>query len=90
MQKTFKGCKFIRLLRFDFYLPDYNMCIEYDGAQHYGIKINIYDMDFDIIKKRDNIKNNFCQTNKIKLLRVPYWKFKNIDKILKEEIFYGL
>ena len=34
--------------------------------------------------------NKMCQTNKIKLLRVPYWKFKNIDKILKEEIFYGL
>lgn len=22
-------------LRFDFYLPDYNCCIEYDGKQHY-------------------------------------------------------
>lgn len=37
-QKTFNDCinpKTNTKLRFDFYLPDYNCCIEYDGKQHY-------------------------------------------------------
>ena len=36
-EKTFKDCinpKTEHVLRFDFYLPDYNCCIEYDGKQH--------------------------------------------------------
>ena len=34
-QKTFEGLKYIGKLRFDFYLPDYNLCIEFQGKQHY-------------------------------------------------------
>lgn len=34
-QKYFSNCKLIRPLPFDFYLPDYNCCIEYDGIQHF-------------------------------------------------------
>jgi len=34
-QKTFDDLKYIRHLKFDFYLPDYNCCIEYDGEQHF-------------------------------------------------------
>ena len=37
-QYTFKDCinpNTGYLLRFDFYLPDYNCCIEYDGIQHF-------------------------------------------------------
>ena len=36
--------------------------------------------------KRDKIKNDFCKLNNIYLLRIPYTSFKNIDKILTEEI----
>lgn len=38
-EKTFSDCvnpKTNFKLRFDFYLPDYNCCIEYDGKQHYS------------------------------------------------------
>ena len=34
-QKRFKDCKDKRQLPFDFYLPSYNVCIEYQGEQHY-------------------------------------------------------
>lgn len=34
-QKTFDRCRFERLLKFDFYLPEYNTCIEYDGIHHF-------------------------------------------------------
>ena len=57
-------------LRFDFYLPKYNICIEYDGRQHFE-EINGRE-SLDIIKFRDNLKNNYCIKNNIKLLRLNY------------------
>lgn len=34
-EKRFKDCRYKNTLPFDFYLPDYNICIEYDGEQHF-------------------------------------------------------
>lgn len=31
----YNECRLIYPLVFDFYLPDYNICIEYDGIQHF-------------------------------------------------------
>ena len=72
-QKTFDNCKYKRKLKFDFYLPDYNACIEYNGKQHYK-EISYYGgMDnFNIQVKRDNIKKDFCSLNKINLLEIRY------------------
>ena len=87
-QHTFKNCKYKQNLFFDFYLPDYNMCIEYDGIQHFkptdftGNNVNKANKNFNVIQIRDNIKNKYCQENNIKLLRIPYWEFNNIEKIL--------
>jgi hypothetical protein len=78
-QKKFNDCCSEKgnLLRFDFYLPDYNCCIEYDGEQHY--KGWRKDKDsLKIIQERDNRKNQFCEDNDIKLLRIPYTDFNNI------------
>lgn len=81
--KTFAGCKYKNLLKFDFYLPDLNICIEYDGIQHFkSIPTFGGDKVFKENKIRDQIKNKFCKTNKIKLLRIPYTDFKNIENIL--------
>lgn len=33
-------------------------------------------------KERDEIKNKFCLDNKIKLLRIPFNKYDDIEKIL--------
>ena len=35
IQKEFENCKNIKKLPFDFYLHKYNLCIEYDGEQHF-------------------------------------------------------
>lgn len=80
-----------RFLMFDFYLPEHNLCIEYDGLQHFKEhsfggnetkeKMN---ENFLKVKQNDNIKNKYCEENYIKLLRIPYWKQKNIKKILGE------
>jgi Zn finger protein HypA/HybF involved in hydrogenase expression len=73
--------------RFDFYLEELNMVIEYDGKQHYesivyfgGIK------GFLRTQARDKIKTEYCLKNNIKLIRIPYWNFKNIEEILKGEL----
>jgi len=34
-QKKFDNCKYFRPLPFDFYLPNYNICIEFNGIQHH-------------------------------------------------------
>lgn len=70
-QKTFDGCEDKRKLKFDFYLPSINTCIEYDGKHHFEIIEYGEDRFLDAIKK-DNIKNNFCIKNNIRLLRIKY------------------
>ena len=88
----FKDCRDKRPLPFDFYLSDYNCCIEYDGEQHFkatAIK-KVSPMYADEIYKRtiehDMIKNKYCETNNIKLIRIPYWEFNNIEYILEREL----
>ena len=73
--------------RFDFYLPKYNLMIEYDGEQHYKPMRYHNDKDRNIEdlakrKKRDEIKNKYCQDNNINLLRIPYYEKENIDFII--------
>lgn len=72
-QKKFNKCRNKSMLPFDFYLPHYNMCIEYDGIQHFK-PLDIYggEEEFKKTKKRDKIKTNFCKNHKIKLLRIKY------------------
>lgn len=75
-------------LRFDFYIPSKNLLIEYDGIQHYkGGKIFNHILtkkEFEEIRKRDKIKSKYAKNNNIKLLRIPYFQFKEINKILKK------
>ena len=72
-QKKFDNCKDKRKLPFDFYLPDFNMCIEFDGKQHFNLSCNFGGNDaLDTIKKHDRIKDDYCQYNDIKLLRIRY------------------
>lgn len=83
IQKTFNGCSYKSKLQFDFYLPDYNLCIEYDGIQHFK-QIDWFggESGYKETKKRDNIKNNFCKDKQMPLLRIPY--NKDIEDILNE------
>ena len=76
----FQDCRDKRPLPFDFYLRDYNLCIEYDGEQHFKpIRGN---ESFELTKYHDNIKTKYCELNNINLLRIPYWERDNIEKIL--------
>lgn len=71
--KTFKGCKDIHLLSYDFYLPKYNLLIEYDGKQHFEpIEFFGGETEFEKQVRRDTIKNRYAKENNIPLLRIPY------------------
>jgi hypothetical protein len=86
-EKKFESCKNIKELPFDFYLPEYNICIEYDGELHYRSSSFFGgDEALNRIKKNDIIKSNWCLKNKIKLIRIPYKKKNKIFKILSIEI----
>lgn len=72
-QKKFDGCKYKTLLPFDFYFPDKNMCIEYDGEQHF-IPVESWGGkdEFKLRQKKDKIKNKYCSDNNIRLERIKY------------------
>ena len=82
-QKTFDGCRNKKLLPFDFYLPTHNVCIEYDGEQHYK-SIDFFggEEKLEKTRQRDNIKTNYCLKNNIQLLRIKYTE--NISEVLED------
>jgi hypothetical protein len=73
-QKRFEKCKGKRnTLPFDFYLSLKNICIEYDGEQHFSSKEFFGGKEeFEKRKKYDKIKNLFCKNENIILLRISY------------------
>lgn len=89
----FDDCKNKNPLPFDFYLPEQNLCIEYDGIQHFkpatfgGINMELAIKNLELQKLKDNIKTEYCKDNNIKLIRIPYIKYPNIEKILNKFIF---
>lgn len=72
------------LYRFDFYLEEYNLCIEYDGRQHFE-EVACWE-PLSEVQKRDEIKNNYCKHEGIDLIRIPFTKFKLIKEILDNKL----
>jgi hypothetical protein len=84
-QHTFIDCRLIDVLPFDFYLPEYNTCIEYNGIQHYepvkffgGVK------KFKDQEKRDKQKEKYCKIQGINLIKIKY--NQNIENVLTKFI----
>lgn len=72
-QKRFEDCKNKRTLPFDFYLPNYNICFEFDGRQH-SEPVSFWggEKRFKDLKFNDSIKDTYCRENGINLIRIPY------------------
>lgn len=87
-EKTFDNCRFPKtdnLARFDFYLPKYNLLVEYDGVQHYQYRKNADGTkswntkeNYEKTVERDNFKNNWCRENNFTLIRIPYIAYNQI------------
>ena len=89
-QKRFRDCRDINTLPFDFYVPELNMCIEYQGEQHYhpinfgGISDEEAYNNFLITQKHDKIKSEYCIKNNIQLICIPYWE--DVDEYLNKNL----
>lgn len=70
-------------IRVDFYLPDYNLFIEYNGKQHY-IPMDYFggELYFMEQKNRDNYLKIYSQKNNINLLEISYKE--NLEECLKK------
>jgi len=88
-QKSFHKCRTTKSLNFDFYVPSLNLCIEFDGIQHFepvdfASKGTAWAKEqFNGVVTRDSIKNEFCESEGINLLRVNY---KMNDEEIREAI----
>lgn len=79
-------CKYKQKLSFDFYIPEYNTVIEYQGLQHYEHVESFQSLKvFEEGQIRDNIKRKYCKENNIKLIEVPYWE-KNVESFIKNRV----
>lgn len=89
-QFTFKGLKGTGggLLSYDFYLPNYNLLIEYQGIQHTKFVEGLHKSKkaFEKQLEHDRRKKEYAQNNNIKLLEIWYWDFDKIEEILHNEI----
>lgn len=87
-QKRFKDCKDKNPLPFDFYLPKHNICIEFQGEQHFKMKFfRLLNkswlkglMIFLKQKKHDGIKYRYCKRNNKQLIKFTYKTNKEIIK----------
>lgn len=75
-----------RNLHFDFWIPEINTAIEYDGQQHFkptqfnyrGNKEAV--KQYNLQKKHDKMKDNYCKEKGINLIRIRY------DENIKETL----
>lgn len=88
-EKTFSTCISPKgnWLPFDFYLPEYNILIEYDGEQHYKVCFGQNENKLKQQQEYDLIKTEWCKNNNKQLIRIPYYYKKiTIQDLIPEKI----
>lgn len=80
-QKNISGTK----LKMDFFIPRLNLCIEYDGIQHFKPRTKFGgEVEYQRQLSRDNLKDEYCQKNNIKIVRISYKNFTKLKQILDD------
>lgn len=86
-QKTFLNCGGRRPYPFDFYLPDFGICIEFDGEQHTRPEAFMGgERSYEALKARDAAKDAYCESNGLILIRIAHTDFKRIPEILSDMV----
>lgn len=90
-EHCFKELKDVHYLRFDFIIFDSNkdiiLAIEFDGRQHYdAVKHWGGESYLKKLQEHDKMKDEYCKSNNIPLLRIPYWEEENIEGILENSL----
>jgi len=79
-------------LEFDFYIPSKNLLVEFDGKQHFEpVQFNGISMEraMSYLKRLqylDQVKNDYCKTKSIPLLRIFYKDKGKISDLLQNAI----
>ena len=81
---SFSDCRDKNALPFDFYLPDFNACIEFDGQGHFESVFG--EESFELTKRHDAIKNIYCEKSGIKLIRIPFWEAGNAQAMISNAL----
>lgn len=85
---SFDGCvsKKGNKLRFDFFLPTYDLLLEYQGNHHYGPVNKKKRAQYVHIttKKHDQIKRDFVAANNGRLVEISYLEKDKIVEILDQ------
>jgi hypothetical protein len=78
-------CVYKRKLPYDFYLPAHNLAIEFQGIQHYQFVKRFHRNieGFELQKKKDGIKRNYCKLKNIPLLEISYDQINDIEEIIE-------
>lgn len=85
-EHRFDDCRYKNTLPFDFYIKELNICIEYQGKQHYSPVSEFGGSErYEYTKRNDLIKKEYCINNGIKLIEVPYW-VDDVEKFLVEKV----
>ena len=83
-QFSFKDLKIQGILKFDFYLLDYNILIEFDGSQHFEeVKHWGGKEGLKKIQLSDRLKEEYCKQNNIPLIRISYKDFDKLENLLE-------
>jgi very-short-patch-repair endonuclease len=90
-EQKFDECRNVKKLPFDFYLPQWNLLIEFDGEHHFRYKgfWNAGRTTLEITQANDRKKNLFCKKNRIKLIRIPFNMVNKIERIITKEYSKG-
>lgn len=75
---------------YDFYLPDYNLLIDFQGRQHYE-PISVFGgkPSFERQKEIDQKKREIAKENNIDLLEIPYTAINDISSTLVQRLSLG-
>ena len=87
-QKKFPDLRNKNPLSYDFYLPDFNLLIEYQGQFHDGTtSMALREKYFDRQQTNDKLKREYANNNNFILLEIWYYDFDNIEEILDKFIY---
>lgn len=87
-QKTFKGLEYISSLKYDFYIDEYNLAIEFNGIQHYQpVEYFGGEKYYKTLVECDNKKKKYAHENNINLLVIKYSDINNIREIIDRKLY---
>ena len=92
----YKAHKLMKLdyLRFDFYLPEFDIYIQYNGEHHHKTvqwanSLTPQDLDDNLRQEQlhDEMKFEYCKKNNLNYIVLNYWQLDNLEVALEEELY---